>query len=118
MENIIKGFEYEKFINNYINTLENVKKSYLWKDVPEYILFDYNFIDSYEDSRLSRKSNNINKLLQDDKLNLDKPTINKEAPLNKNDGYKIGLEVSQPGNKSFYDMNEVNVIRDYLRQVL
>ena len=62
MDNIIRGLEYEKFINNYFNTLENIKISYLWKDVPEYVLFDYNFIDSYEDSRLRRKLDNINKL--------------------------------------------------------
>ena len=29
---------------------------------PEYILFDYNFIKSYDDNRLNRKTNNINKL--------------------------------------------------------
>ena len=39
MDNYIKGYEYEKQINNYLNTLEKVKKSYLWKDIPEYVLF-------------------------------------------------------------------------------
>jgi superfamily II DNA or RNA helicase len=57
MENIIKGMEYEKFINNYINTFENVKKSYLWKDVPEYVLFDYNFISNYLENRLKKHEN-------------------------------------------------------------
>ena len=62
MDNIIKGTEYEIYINNFLNSLELVKKSYLWKDVPEYILFDYNFITSYNDNRLLRKTDNINKL--------------------------------------------------------
>jgi hypothetical protein len=43
MNNIEKGYQYEIFINNYLNTLTNIKISYLWKDIPEYILFDYGF---------------------------------------------------------------------------
>ena len=72
MNNIEKGYQYEIFINNYLNTLTNIKISYLWKDIPEYILFDYGFIKSYNDHRLQRKTNrsstmhgvasNINKL--------------------------------------------------------
>jgi predicted helicase len=49
-----------KQINNYLNTLEKVKKSYLWKDIPEYVLFEYGFITSYDDNRLLRKSKEIN----------------------------------------------------------
>jgi predicted helicase len=41
---------------------DNIKISYLWKDIPEYLLFDYGFIKSYDDHRLQRKTNNINKL--------------------------------------------------------
>uniref|UniRef100_A0A6C0EHT5 Helicase ATP-binding domain-containing protein n=1 Tax=viral metagenome TaxID=1070528 RepID=A0A6C0EHT5_9ZZZZ len=62
MDNQIKGYEYEKFINNFLNTKENIKISYLWKDIPEQILFDFGFIKSYNDNRLKRKTNNINKL--------------------------------------------------------
>ena len=72
MNNIEKGYQYEIFINNYLNTLTNIKISYLWKDIPEYLLFDYGFIKSYNDHRLERKTNrsstmqgyarNINKL--------------------------------------------------------
>jgi superfamily II DNA or RNA helicase len=62
LNNIEKGYQYEIFINNYLNTKDNIKISYLWKDVPEYILFDYGFIKSYNDHRLQRKTNNINKL--------------------------------------------------------
>jgi superfamily II DNA or RNA helicase len=62
MNNIEKGYQYELFINNYLNSKDNIKISYLWKNVPEYILFDYGFIKSYNDHRLQRKTNNINKL--------------------------------------------------------
>jgi superfamily II DNA or RNA helicase len=62
MNNFEKGYQYEIFINNYLNTLNNIKISYLWKNVPEYLLFDYGFIKSYNDHRLQRKTNNINKL--------------------------------------------------------
>ena len=38
MNNQIKGYEYEKCINEFLNTNADVKISYLWKDIPEYIL--------------------------------------------------------------------------------
>lgn len=62
MDNYIKGFLYEKQINDYLNSSNNVKISYLWKDIPEYILLDYGFIKSINDSRLLRKTDEINKL--------------------------------------------------------
>jgi len=62
MNNIIKGSNYEIFINDYLNSNNNIKISYLWNDIPEYVLFDYGFIKSYDDHRLQRKTNNINKL--------------------------------------------------------
>ena len=62
MNNIEKGYQYEIFINDYLNTLNNIKIAYLWKYIPEYLLFDYGFIKSYNDHRLQRKTNNINKL--------------------------------------------------------
>jgi len=62
MNNIEKGYQYEIFINDYLNTLNNIKIAYLWKYIPEYLLFDYGFIKSYNDNRLNRKTNNINKL--------------------------------------------------------
>ena len=57
-----KGYDYEIFINEYLNSLDNIKISYLWKDIPVYVLFDYGFINSYNEHRLNRKTNNINKL--------------------------------------------------------
>ena len=62
MDNIQKGYQYEIFINNFLNSIDTIKISYLWKNIPEYILFDYGFIKSYEDNRLLRKTNHINKL--------------------------------------------------------
>jgi len=62
MNNIEEGYQYEIFINDYLNTKDNIKIAYLWKDIPEYLLFDYGFIKSYNDHRLQRKTNNINKL--------------------------------------------------------
>ena len=37
-------------------------RSEVSKNIPEYLLFDYGFIKSYNDHRLLRKTNNINKL--------------------------------------------------------
>ena len=62
MNNIEKGYQYEIFINDYLNSKDNIKIAYLWKDIPEYLLYDYGFIKSYNDHRLQRKTNNINKL--------------------------------------------------------
>ena len=62
MNNIIKGYQYEIFINDYLNSNDNIKISYLWKDIPEDILYTYAFINSIHDVRLNRKTNNINKL--------------------------------------------------------
>jgi hypothetical protein len=64
MNNIIKGYQYEIFINDYLNSNDNIKISYLWKDIPEDILYTYAFINSIHDVRLNRKTNNINILYQ------------------------------------------------------
>lgn len=39
MDNQIKGYKYEKFINNFLNTKDDVKISYLWKDIPDLNIF-------------------------------------------------------------------------------
>lgn len=62
-DNIIKGYEYEIYINALINSHNDTKISYLWKDVPDQILFDANIINNYNAHRLNRKNNkNINPL--------------------------------------------------------
>ena len=63
MNNITKGYNYELFIRNYIDKLDNVHDVFLWKDVPEQILFDAGLLIDYNRNRLFRlqsKSNDIN----------------------------------------------------------
>ena len=54
-----KGLEYELYINDYLNSNINdhIKISYMWKDVPEYVLFDYGFINDYNQHRMNIKNN-------------------------------------------------------------
>lgn len=73
MDNKTKGDLYEFFINTYINALDSTKNSYLWKDVPEFILYQANLITCYNEHRLKRKSDKVNPL-QD--IGLDIITIN------------------------------------------
>ena len=75
MDNKIKGDLYEIFINSYLNTLDSTKNSYLWKDIPEYILYQANLITCYNEHRLKRKSDKINPL-QD--IGLDIITVNND----------------------------------------
>jgi len=63
MNNIIKGDIYELFIRNYIDKFDDVADVWLWKDVPEQILFDAGLLVDYNRNRLFRlnsKSNEIN----------------------------------------------------------
>lgn len=73
MDNKIKGDLYEIFINSYLNTLDSTKNSYLWRDIPEFILYQANLITCYNEHRLKRKSDKINPL-QD--IGLDIITVN------------------------------------------
>ena len=47
------------YINEYLNSdiNDHVKVSYMWKDVPEYVLFDYGFINDYVEYRKKVKNN-------------------------------------------------------------
>ena len=51
-----KGDMYEKYIFDYLSTKNNIKECYLWKNVPDYHLIDYGFINSYNEKRLRRKN--------------------------------------------------------------
>jgi len=62
MNNIIRGFEYEKQIKNYIITNLN-KKCYLWSETPETILLYNNIIGSHNDGRIRRKNTKENRLI-------------------------------------------------------
>jgi len=60
MNNIEKGTEYEIYIKKY---LENDQvKTWLWKDIPEYILRDAGILGEWNKHRLIRKENKINSI--------------------------------------------------------
>lgn len=61
--NLEKGQRYERYINKLLNCDNNTKISYLWKDVPNQVLFDAELITNYNVHRLNmklRKNNNNN----------------------------------------------------------
>ena len=59
MLNIIKGDAYEKFIKNYINTFDYISNVWLWKDVPEQVLFYNGFITDFNIHRLNRLKSKV-----------------------------------------------------------
>ena len=62
MENVIKGYNYEVFIRNYIDKRDDVHCAWLWKDVPEQELFNAGLIIDYNTNRKNRlKSKSTNK---------------------------------------------------------
>jgi superfamily II DNA or RNA helicase len=54
MENIEKGNNYEKIVCEYINKNTENTIAYLWKDVPDNILFECGFIQDYEKHKKDR----------------------------------------------------------------
>lgn len=56
MDNKQKGDEYEQFVCDDLNTEQTTTIAYLWKDVPEQILYDTNLITDYNEHRLNRKN--------------------------------------------------------------
>ena len=74
----MRGDIYEIYINTYINTLKSTKISYLWKDVPEVVLYKANLITCYNEHRLKRKSDKINPL-QD--IGIDILTVNNDETI-------------------------------------
>jgi len=55
MSKIDKGAVYEEYVCNYINNSNNVT-AYLWKDVPDFILFNAKLIDDIDDCRINRET--------------------------------------------------------------
>ena len=49
------------YVNAWLNTLPDTKISYLWKNVPEQLLFELGFITNYNEHRLQRKKAKYNK---------------------------------------------------------
>jgi len=63
MQNIIKGDAYEKYIRNYVDTFKDVSYVWLWKNIPDQVLFDNGLITDFNIHRLNRlKSKNDNGL--------------------------------------------------------
>uniref|UniRef100_A0A6C0EF59 Helicase ATP-binding domain-containing protein n=1 Tax=viral metagenome TaxID=1070528 RepID=A0A6C0EF59_9ZZZZ len=57
MSKIDKGTIYEEYICNYINNSKNNNiTAYLWKDVPDFILFNAKLIDNIDDCRINRET--------------------------------------------------------------
>lgn len=64
MENKVKGDLYEQYICDYLNTkfpgTSAIKIAYLWKDVPEELLYQAKLITEYNEHRLKRKNGQLN----------------------------------------------------------
>ena len=58
MSKIDKGTIYEEYVCNYINknNFHNKCIAYLWKDVPDFILFNAKLIDNIDDCRINRET--------------------------------------------------------------
>ena len=78
MDNKTRGDIYEIYINSYINSLNTTKISYLWKDIPDVVLYKANLITCYNEHRLKRKSDKINPL-QD--VGIDIITVNNDETI-------------------------------------
>jgi len=55
MNNIIKGTNYEIFINKYLNDIDKNNRSWMWKDIPEQELRNAGIIGDWNNYRLKRK---------------------------------------------------------------
>ena len=55
MESLIKGFEYEKYIETYIRTTHN-KDAYIWKHIPEKYLIESGLVHTHNQHRMNRKT--------------------------------------------------------------
>ena len=96
MDNILKGLNYELYINAFLNSLPETKIAYLWNDVPEQVLFDADLITDYNKHRMKRKDGTLNSL-QD--IGIDIILINKndEIMFIQCKNYTISLKLSDLG---------------------
>ena len=101
MNNIIKGREYEEYINSCLNKLPITKESYLWKDVPEQILYDAGLITNYNEYRLKRKTFKKNPFkentLQDVGIDIVRVTRKDKIDFIQCNNYKHSLKVNLAG---------------------
>ncbi len=57
-----KGDDYEKYILEYLYSEDSNRKIWLWSNIPEDVMCDVGLIGNWNEYRLQRKSNRINKL--------------------------------------------------------
>jgi len=57
-----KGDDYEKYILAYLYSEDSNRKIWLWSNIPEDVMCDVGLIGNWNEYRLQRKSNRINKL--------------------------------------------------------
>ena len=57
-----KGDEYEKYILDYLYSEDSNRQLWLWSNIPEEVMCDVGLIGNWNNCRLQRKSNRINKL--------------------------------------------------------
>jgi hypothetical protein len=55
MTKIDKGTIYEEYVCDYINKSNNNYIAYLWKNVPDFILYNAKLIDDINDCRINRE---------------------------------------------------------------
>ena len=56
MTRLNKGTIFEEYVCNYINENNNNITAYLWKNVPDFILFNAKLIDDIDDCRINRET--------------------------------------------------------------
>jgi len=56
MTKMNKGIIFEEYVCNYINKNNNNITAYLWKNVPDFILFNSKLIDDIDDCRINRET--------------------------------------------------------------
>lgn len=84
--NIEKGADYEIFINNNLNKIEN-NKSWLWMNIPESELRNAQILGDWNEYRFNRK--NLKKILEKEKDKNSLIDTGCDVLLNKNDKYYL-----------------------------
>ncbi len=108
MDNQIKGFEYEKFIRDYIIKEYNVE-CYLWSETPETLLIEKNIIGSHNEARLTRKENKENPL-RDTGVDLIILNNGKISFVQCKNGYNNGLVFSDLAGISLWTLTHYDLI--------
>ena len=65
MSNIIKGTNYELYINHYLNNIDENNQSWMWKDIPEQDLRNVGIIGDWDKYRLLKKDEEYKNYITD-----------------------------------------------------